>query len=76
MYLLGNSSDIFTGIIYNIYGPPAQFCFDIKCYAESIVDDKDSPDYNVEAKVKSVKFYNKEYYIRVQDLDCWPFWVL
>ena len=44
-------SDLFTGVLYYHYDPPPRFCFDITCYDEPIIDDKHSPDYNVEYKV-------------------------
>ncbi|KAL1516872.1 hypothetical protein ABEB36_000710 [Hypothenemus hampei] len=48
---LGKSSDIFTGILYNTYGPPPGFCFDILCNDDPFIDDKKSFEYNVDQKV-------------------------
>ncbi|KAJ0184382.1 hypothetical protein K1T71_000805 [Dendrolimus kikuchii] len=48
---LGKSSDIFTGILYNTYSPPPGFCFDVLCNDEPIIDDPDSPMFNVDNKV-------------------------
>ncbi|XP_063544866.1 lysosomal alpha-mannosidase-like [Cydia strobilella] len=48
---LGKSSDIFTGVLYNLYQPPAGFCFDVLCDGEPIIDDVSSPMYNLDAKV-------------------------
>ncbi|XP_032528142.2 lysosomal alpha-mannosidase-like isoform X2 [Danaus plexippus] len=48
---LGNSSDIFTGVLFNTYSPPAGFCFDVLCNDEPIIDDVNSPLYNVEDRV-------------------------
>ncbi|XP_050359988.1 lysosomal alpha-mannosidase-like isoform X2 [Nymphalis io] len=48
---LGNSSDIFTGALYNTYSPPPGFCFDVLCDDEPIIDDPNSPMFNVEARV-------------------------
>ncbi|XP_066147908.1 lysosomal alpha-mannosidase-like [Euwallacea fornicatus] len=48
---LGESSDIFTGILYNTYGPPPGFCFDLLCTDEPFIDDKKSFEYNVDRKV-------------------------
>lgn len=45
-------SDIFTGALYNEYANPPGFCFDILCDDEPIIDDENSPDYNVDKKVK------------------------
>ncbi|KOB69278.1 putative lysosomal alpha-mannosidase, partial [Operophtera brumata] len=50
---LGNPSDIFTGILYNTYSPPPGFCFDVLCNDEPIVDDVDSPMFNVDDKVNA-----------------------
>ncbi|CAD5121632.1 DgyrCDS10126 [Dimorphilus gyrociliatus] len=44
---------LFTGVLYNGYGPPNGFCFDRGCDDSPIMDDKDLEDYNVEEKVKS-----------------------
>ncbi|CRK93801.1 CLUMA_CG007329, isoform A [Clunio marinus] len=46
-----DDTDLFTGVLYNNYGPPNGFCFDILCDDEPIIDDKYSPDYNVERRV-------------------------
>lgn len=46
-----SSSDLFTGVLYNTYSPPPGFCFDILCADEPIVDDRNSPEYNVDKKV-------------------------
>ncbi|XP_067011637.2 lysosomal alpha-mannosidase [Anabrus simplex] len=48
---LGRSSDLFTSVLYNGYGPPPGFCFDVLCNDDPIIDDKRSPDYNAERKV-------------------------
>ena len=37
--VLGNSSWLFTGALFNGYGPPKGFCFDIFCDDEPIMDD-------------------------------------
>ncbi|XP_026724554.1 lysosomal alpha-mannosidase-like isoform X2 [Trichoplusia ni] len=50
---LGQASDIFTGALYNTYSPPPGFCFDVLCADEPIIDDPDSPMYNVVDKVQS-----------------------
>ncbi|XP_039762685.1 lysosomal alpha-mannosidase-like isoform X1 [Pararge aegeria] len=51
---LGNSSDLFTGVLFNTYSPPPGFCFDVLCDDEPIIDDPDSPMFNVDARI--VKF--------------------
>lgn len=43
--------------MYNIYNPPPGFCFDILCADEPIIDDKDSPDYNVNSRVRRTCFF-------------------
>lgn len=48
---LGEKSDLFTGVLFNNYGPPPGFCWDILCDDEPINDDKWSPDYNVPQRV-------------------------
>ncbi|XP_069364277.1 lysosomal alpha-mannosidase-like isoform X3 [Maniola hyperantus] len=48
---LGNSSDLFTGVLFNTYSPPPGFCFDVLCDDEPIIDDPDSPMFNVEDRV-------------------------
>lgn len=50
---LGNSSEIFTGVLFNNYSPPRGFCFDLLCSDEPIIDDKKSPDYNVDKRVRN-----------------------
>ncbi|XP_049884045.1 lysosomal alpha-mannosidase-like isoform X1 [Pectinophora gossypiella] len=57
---LGKSSDLFTGVLYNTYSPPPGFCFDILCRDEPIVDDPDSPMFNVDERVTSFLAYVKE----------------
>ena len=49
---LGAASEIFTGIMYNGYGPPSGFCFDIFCGDAPIQDDPNLFDYNVQERVK------------------------
>ncbi|XP_026462046.1 lysosomal alpha-mannosidase-like isoform X2 [Ctenocephalides felis] len=48
---LGEAGDLFTGVLYNNYGPPPGFCFDILCQDEPIIDDKRSYDYNVDRRI-------------------------
>ena len=48
---LGNQTDILTGVLYNTYSPPPGFCFDILCADEPVIDDPESPEYNLERKV-------------------------
>lgn len=60
-----DNADLFTGVLYNNYGPPSGFCFDILCDDEPIIDDKHSPDYNMDRRVSYVYF---KYNIIVRDL--------
>uniref|UniRef100_A0A336M0Y1 Alpha-mannosidase n=1 Tax=Culicoides sonorensis TaxID=179676 RepID=A0A336M0Y1_CULSO len=53
---LGESSDIFAGVLHNLYQPPSGFCFDILCADEPIIDDPDSSDYNVNERID--KFFD------------------
>ncbi|XP_068627375.1 lysosomal alpha-mannosidase-like [Battus philenor] len=57
---LGISSDIFTGVLFNTYSPPPGFCFDVLCDDEPIVDDPDSPMFNVDQKVDKFLEYVSE----------------
>ena len=34
---LGSSTDLFTGVLYNVYGPPRGFCFDRACADQPIM---------------------------------------
>lgn len=52
---LGSKVDLFTGVLYSLYNPPPGFCFDILCPDAPIVDDKNSPEYNVDRKVNKTK---------------------
>lgn len=48
---LGESSDIFAGVLHNLYQAPSGFCFDILCDNEPMIDNPKSPDYNVPRRV-------------------------
>jgi len=47
----GKAAELFTSVLYNNYAPPPGFCFDVLCDDEPIIDDKHSPDYNVDKLV-------------------------
>ncbi|KAK7789693.1 hypothetical protein R5R35_011514 [Gryllus longicercus] len=49
---LGKDAELFTHALYNHYSPPPGFCFDVLCDDEPIIDDKHSPDYNVDNRVE------------------------
>ncbi|XP_001603702.3 lysosomal alpha-mannosidase isoform X1 [Nasonia vitripennis] len=57
---LGKSANLFTTMLYNNYGPPPGFCFDILCQdSEPMIDDVDSPDYNIAQRLESFLNYVK-----------------
>ena len=53
MWKVSDSLDLelFTGVLYNTYSPPPGFCFDILCGDETIVEDPDSPMFNIDRRV-------------------------
>ncbi|XP_037040043.1 lysosomal alpha-mannosidase isoform X1 [Bradysia coprophila] len=57
---LGENADLFTGVLFNNYGPPPGFCFDVLCADEPIIDDKWSPDNNVNRRVDDFMSYVNE----------------
>nr|CAD7458127.1 unnamed protein product [Timema tahoe] len=58
---LGSSADLFTGVHYNHYSNPSGFCFDINCGDDPFIDNKRSPDYNVDEKVQQfILFVNNQ----------------
>ncbi|KAH0948863.1 hypothetical protein HN011_001273 [Eciton burchellii] len=48
---LGKQANLFTVAMYNTYSPPPGFCFDVLCADEPMIDDPDSPDYNIDRKI-------------------------
>ncbi|XP_012143157.2 lysosomal alpha-mannosidase II isoform X2 [Megachile rotundata] len=54
---LGSRADLFTVALYNTYSPPPGFCFDVLCSDDPIIDDPNSPDYNVKEKVEKIVAY-------------------
>lgn len=48
---LGEDSDIFTGVLYNVYNPPPGFCYDQFCGDNPIQDDPRLFDMNVKETV-------------------------
>ncbi|XP_037084012.1 lysosomal alpha-mannosidase-like [Pollicipes pollicipes] len=58
-------SELFTGVLPNMYQPPSGFCFDILCDDAPIMDDRRLHDYNVDQKVndflKAAKEQSKWY---------------
>ncbi|XP_018301818.1 lysosomal alpha-mannosidase isoform X1 [Mycetomoellerius zeteki] len=49
---LGKRANLFTTAMFNTYSPPPGFCFDVLCNDEPMIDDPDSPDYNIDRRVE------------------------
>lgn len=64
----GEKSDLFTGVLFNNYGPPPGFCFDVLCADEPIIDDKWSPDNNVNRRVSLVDV-KAEYHLLEENIN-------
>lgn len=47
---------MFTSPLYYFYGAPPGFCWDIECWDEVIIDNPNSPEYNVDRRVED--FFN------------------
>ncbi|XP_011176167.2 lysosomal alpha-mannosidase isoform X2 [Solenopsis invicta] len=54
---LGKRANLFTTAMYNTYSPPPGFCFDVLCSDEPMIDDPDSPDYNIGKRVDAFLAY-------------------
>ncbi|XP_076763477.1 lysosomal alpha-mannosidase II isoform X2 [Xylocopa sonorina] len=54
---LGSRANLFTVALYNNYSPPPGFCYDLLCNDEPIIDDPESPDYNVKTRVETLVRY-------------------
>ncbi|GJQ67661.1 hypothetical protein Trydic_g16491 [Trypoxylus dichotomus] len=54
---LGSASNIFTGVLYDFYTAPAYFCWDVLCGDRPVIDNKKSPDYNVDVIVDQFAAY-------------------
>ncbi|CAL8077426.1 unnamed protein product [Calicophoron daubneyi] len=52
-----NATGLFTGMFYDSYCYPANFCFDDKCHDDPIRDDPDMEDYNVPERVEEFMQY-------------------
>ncbi|XP_058798007.1 lysosomal alpha-mannosidase-like isoform X1 [Phymastichus coffea] len=58
---LGQRGNLFTTVLYNHYSAPPGFCFDILCRDEPMIDDTESPDFNIDKKVKAfLEFADKQ----------------
>ncbi|XP_063974588.1 lysosomal alpha-mannosidase isoform X1 [Diachasmimorpha longicaudata] len=53
---LGKKAELFSVALFNNYSPPPGFCFDILCQDDPLIDDPESPDYNIKSKLQT--FYN------------------
>ncbi|KAI5712164.1 hypothetical protein M8J75_006364 [Diaphorina citri] len=51
--------NIFTHALYNTYSAPSGFCFDILCGEAPLVDDEQSPEYNIHDKIEEFIGYVK-----------------
>ncbi|XP_033744911.1 lysosomal alpha-mannosidase-like [Pecten maximus] len=58
---LKKTADLFTGVLYNNYGPPKGFCFDLLCADDPMMDDDRLNDYNVPQKVEMFVNASKEW---------------
>ncbi|XP_033226476.1 lysosomal alpha-mannosidase-like [Belonocnema kinseyi] len=54
---LGENANIFTSVLFNQYSAPDGFCFDVTCTDEALIDDPDSPGYNIDRKVEEFLSY-------------------
>lgn len=52
--------DLFTGVLYNYYFPPPNFCWDLLCNDEPIMDNPELHDYNLDRIVSEFIDYAKE----------------
>lgn len=50
----GKRANLFTTAMFNSYSPPPGFCFDVLCADEPMIDDPDSPDYNINKRVRNM----------------------
>ncbi|KAL6449015.1 hypothetical protein ACFW04_000614 [Cataglyphis niger] len=57
---LGKRANLFTAAMYNTYSPPPGFCFDVLCADDPMIDDPDSPDYNIDKKIDDFLRYAVE----------------
>uniref|UniRef100_A0A8D8PLF5 Alpha-mannosidase n=1 Tax=Cacopsylla melanoneura TaxID=428564 RepID=A0A8D8PLF5_9HEMI len=56
---IGHKGNIFTHALYNTYSAPNGFCFDILCGEAPLVDDEQSPEYNIKDKIDAFLKYVK-----------------
>lgn len=48
---LGSDADLLTGAMYYGYGAPGGFCFEVFCGDEVMIDNPNSPEYNIDRRV-------------------------
>ncbi|XP_073978683.1 lysosomal alpha-mannosidase-like isoform X2 [Rhodnius prolixus] len=60
---MSDASSLFTCILYNTYSPPNGFCFDVHCNDSPIVDNMNSPEYNVPERVSTFLNLMLEYHV-------------
>lgn len=53
------TQNIFTGINYNIYGPPPGICWDLLCNDDPLVDGYESQSYNLDQRIQEFIEYIK-----------------
>lgn len=51
MNVIGQDSELFTSVLYNLYVAPEGFCFDAFCNDDPILDNPKLHGYNVNSKV-------------------------
>ena len=56
----GEKGSIFTGALYEHYGDPAGFCFDVLCGDAPIIDNPKSFEYNVPERVRTLLIAKKK----------------
>uniref|UniRef100_A0A499FTU7 Alpha-mannosidase n=1 Tax=Anopheles arabiensis TaxID=7173 RepID=A0A499FTU7_ANOAR len=44
-------NELFTSVLYNHYSAPPGYCFDVLCNDDPMIDDQESTDYNVKARI-------------------------
>uniref|UniRef100_A0A182U141 alpha-mannosidase n=1 Tax=Anopheles melas TaxID=34690 RepID=A0A182U141_9DIPT len=44
-------NELFTSVLYNHYSAPPGYCFDVLCNDDPMIDDQQSTDYNVKARI-------------------------
>ena len=58
---LGQNHSIFTGVLFNGYGPPPGFCFDVRCQDAPLQADKSLEDYDLDFRADDfARFVRKQ----------------